>query len=78
MKKDTTRIYNYVLGGALGRRRRERKRRLATDVSSGANLFKKKKEKRVQINLKSAFVLLFDPFLPSPPSEASTITKLYF
>ena len=32
----TTRIYNYVLGG-LGERK-EKKGRLATDVSSGANL----------------------------------------
>ena len=34
----TTRIYNYVLGGLWGE---EEKARLATDVSSGANLEKK-------------------------------------
>ena len=33
----TTRIYNYV-PGALGRRRKK-KRRLATDVSAGADLY---------------------------------------
>ena len=35
----TTRIYNYVLGG-FGEKKKK-KRRLATDVSSGANLKKK-------------------------------------
>ena len=38
----TTRIYNCVLGG-FGEKKKKRKRRLATDVGSGANLSKKKK-----------------------------------
>ena len=33
----TTRIYNYVLGG-LGEKKKRKKEKLATDVSSGANL----------------------------------------
>ena len=33
----TTRIYNYVLGG-FGEKQKGKKRRLATDVSSGGNL----------------------------------------
>ena len=37
----TTRIYNYILGG-FGEKRKGKKR-LATDVSSGANLQKEKK-----------------------------------
>ena len=37
----TIRIYTYVLGG-LGRRRRRKQRRLATDISSGAKSLKKK------------------------------------
>ena len=36
LEEPTTVIYNYVYSGALGRRRR--KKGLATDVSSGANL----------------------------------------
>ena len=40
----TTTVYNYVLG-ALGRRRRNKKKgRLATVVISGANLYKKKRK----------------------------------
>ena len=38
----TTRTYNYVPGGfGEKRKRKKKKRRLATDVSSGANLKKK-------------------------------------
>ena len=33
----TTKIYNYVLGG-FGEKKQKKKRRLATVVSSGANL----------------------------------------
>ena len=43
----TTRIYNYVLAELWGKEEEENKRRLATDVSSGANL--KKKEERIFI-----------------------------
>ena len=50
-----SRIYNYVLGGFGEKKKKEKKKRLATDVISGANL-KKKIKKRVYtgkvINLK--------------------------
>ena len=36
-KGPTTRIYSYVLG-AFGEKKKGEKKRLATDVSSGANL----------------------------------------
>ena len=41
-ERPTVRIYNYVLGGFGERKKEEKKKRLATDVSSGANLKKKK------------------------------------
>ena len=44
----TTRIYNYVLEG-LEEKEKERKRRLATDISSGANI-KKKNDISLKIN----------------------------
>ena len=56
-----TRIYNYVLGGALGRRRRKKIRKLATDFSSGANL-KKKKLSSVYLNLIQSYPNLLDSF----------------
>ena len=34
----TTKIYNYVLGGFGEKKKKKRRKRLATDVSSGANL----------------------------------------
>ena len=34
----TTKIYNYVLGGFGENKKKRNKKRLATDVSSGANL----------------------------------------
>ena len=34
----TTRIYNYVRGGLWGEEEEKKRRRLATDVSAGANL----------------------------------------
>ena len=34
----TTRIYNYVLRGFGEEKKKEREKRLATDISSGANL----------------------------------------
>ena len=37
MLRPTIRIYNYVLGG-FGEKKERKKKRLATDVSSGANL----------------------------------------
>ena len=37
-KGPTTRIYNYVLGVLWEKKKKEKSRRLATDVSSGANL----------------------------------------
>ena len=40
----TTKIYNYVLGGFGEKKQKEKKKRLATVISSGANLYKKKKE----------------------------------
>ena len=39
----TTKIYNYVLGGLGEKRYGKKKKRLATVVSSGANLQGKKK-----------------------------------
>ena len=42
----TTKIYNYVLGG-FGEKKQEKKR-LATVVSSGADLEKKKREKQLE------------------------------
>ena len=38
--------YNYVLGG-FGEKKKKEKRRLATDVSSGASLLKKKVERKI-------------------------------
>ena len=42
----TSRAYNYVLGGF--REKKKEKKRLATDVSSGANLKKTKKERGLE------------------------------
>ena len=39
----TTRRYNYVLGG-FGKKKKEKTKRLATDVSSGTNLKKQNKQ----------------------------------
>ena len=39
----TTKIYNYVLGEFGEKKQKEKKNRLATVVSSGANLSEKKK-----------------------------------
>ena len=36
--RGTTRIYNYALGGFGEKKKKERKKRLTTDISSGANL----------------------------------------
>ena len=44
----TNRIYNYVLGDFGEKKKKKvKKRRLATDVSSGANLKKKKESKLI-------------------------------
>ena len=38
----TTKIYNYVLGGLGEKKKKKKKQRLATVISSGANLGEKK------------------------------------
>ena len=49
-----TRIYNYVLGG-FG----EKKKRLATDVSSGANLKTEKRVREESSGLRTTYYLFF-------------------
>ena len=50
----TTRIYNYVRGD-FGEKKKEEKKGLATDVSSGANLKKKKRIFEMFAHLKTYF-----------------------
>ena len=46
-KGPTTRIYHYVLGDFGEKKEGKNKKRLATDVSSSANLKKKRKRKKM-------------------------------
>ena len=55
-----TRMYNYVLGVFREEKKQEKeKRRLATDVSSGANLNKRKKRANVDKPMLSNQYLIF-------------------
>ena len=64
----TTRIYNYVPGGFGEKNKKEKRRRLATDVSTGVSFFKKKEKKTVREALEESVEMLLQDGGKGTPS----------